>query len=158
MTPTSLSSMNDGGENGDGREGYGLASTGPRLSPGNGGSCSGGGGGGSVEPPAPSIPFSLDTEMNWTATGELVPRRHLVGAGGGVSTSMNKVCWWWSLWCVLWEVAMVWLCFVCGPPLSVLFLVVTVFGCWSGVVVEWESDRDLVFVDLQPGVLFGLGC
>lgn len=50
---------------------------------------SGGGGsgaGGSMETPGPSKPFSLDTEMNWTATAELVPRRHLVGAGGGAAT------------------------------------------------------------------------
>lgn len=31
-----------------------------------------------MEIPGSSQPFSLDTEMNWTATAELVPRRHLV--------------------------------------------------------------------------------
>lgn len=91
MAPTATG-INDGGGDEGGRGGYGLASTGPRLSPGNDCSGSGSGGGGSVEPPAPSRPFSLDTEMNWTATGELVPRRCLVGAGGGVSTPMDKVC------------------------------------------------------------------
>lgn len=49
--------------------------------------------GGGVETPAPSQPFSLDTEMNWTATAELVPRRHLVGAGGYAAAGlMGKVC------------------------------------------------------------------
>ncbi|CAM9841988.1 unnamed protein product, partial [Ectocarpus fasciculatus] len=44
------------------------------------GASGGGGGGDSGEETAagPSQqPFSLDTEMDWTATGELVPRRHL---------------------------------------------------------------------------------
>lgn len=45
-----------------------------------GGGGGGGSGGGGAESPAAPQPFSLDTEMNWTATADLVPRRHLVSA------------------------------------------------------------------------------
>lgn len=94
IAPTAVS-INGGGRDEDGSR-YGLASAAPRVSAGNVGGGSGGGGGGRVENPAPSRPFSLDTEMNWTATGELVPRRHF-GAGGGLAAPVDKVCcccWW----------------------------------------------------------------
>lgn len=49
------------------------------------------GGGGGVETPTPSQPFSLDTEMNWTATAELVPRQHLVGGEAGPTDKVGSL-------------------------------------------------------------------
>ncbi|CAB1120673.1 unnamed protein product [Ectocarpus sp. CCAP 1310/34] len=54
------------------------------------GATGGGHSGGETAAGPSQQPFSLDTEMDWTATGELVPRRHLVRVGGGAAELMDK--------------------------------------------------------------------
>eukprot|EP00903_Cladosiphon_okamuranus_P017112 g15765.t2 len=57
----------------------------------------GGSGGGVMESPAASQPFSLDTEMNWTATADLVPRRHLTPSPStGAAAAEWERCYAWA--------------------------------------------------------------